>query len=125
MKKKRILIVDDEADLLEILQDLLEAEGFEVQTACTSDAFRLMVQNNLPDLIILDIMLGNENGAEVYSELTAGGLDSQIPGLFLTGLAGDRPSSLSGPGRCYAMLGKPFQIDELCREVHSLVNNAA
>ena len=120
--RQKILIVDDERDLLESLEELLLGEGFKVFLADSVGEFRREALRAKPDLIILDIMLGRDNGLEVYQELLTEGLDSKIPVLFLTGLLEDRPPSPARPGRTYALIGKPFDYEELVKEVRCLVN---
>ncbi len=120
--KQKILVVDDEKDILESLQELLSEEGFEVILAGTVGEFRKKALKSKPDLIILDIMLGQDNALDAYQELLTVGLDSKIPVLFLTGLLQDRPPSPARPGRSYALMGKPFHYEELMKEIRCLVS---
>ncbi len=114
-----ILVVDDDKKILKMLEFHLVSEGFDVVTAKNGDEFRLKALSEKPRLIILDIMLGTENGALIYNELLLSGLDRQIPVIFLTALAEDRPPSPAGPGHTYALYSKPFDSDKLVREIHS------
>ncbi|MEO7266231.1 MAG: response regulator transcription factor [Ferruginibacter sp.] len=66
---KKILIADDEPDILEILQFNLEAEGYEVNTARNGDEALEKAGNIIPDLIILDMMMPYKNGMEVCNIL--------------------------------------------------------
>ena len=63
--KKKILIADDEPDILEILKFNLEADGFVVETAKDGNSAIEKAKSFLPDLIILDIMMPGKNGIEV------------------------------------------------------------
>ena len=122
----KILLVDDEEQILELLKFELNSEGFEVFTACNEKEFRHHALSEKPDLIILDIMLGDKNGPLIYDELLAKGLiDRSIPVIFLSALAEDRPPVPAMPGRTYALHGKPFESEELIREIRSLINKAA
>ncbi len=58
----KILVVDDDKEFLEILQESLPTHGFEVSLAQNGEEFRQQVFTSKPDLIILDIMLGESNG---------------------------------------------------------------
>jgi two-component system alkaline phosphatase synthesis response regulator PhoP len=67
--KRRILIVDDDEDILQLLQYNLEKEGYEVRILSRSDKTVATAKNFLPDLIILDIMMPNQNGIELCRKL--------------------------------------------------------
>jgi DNA-binding response OmpR family regulator len=122
---KRILLVDDEKDILELLKEWLVLEGFEVHIAQNGREFREQVHAQKPDLIILDIMIGRENGIELYNDLLSEGFDQKTPVIFLTGLAHDRPESPGGFGRTYALRTKPFNPHELVKDIRCMVNQAA
>ena len=67
--KKRVLVVDDEPDIRELVQHHLEIEGFEVLSAPDGEKGLFLIQNELPDLIILDLMLPGIDGLEVCRKL--------------------------------------------------------
>lgn len=69
--KQKILVVDDEEDILEILKYNLEKEGFEVKTASDGNAGIEMAEKFDPHLIILDIMMPGMDGIEVCQKLRA------------------------------------------------------
>ncbi len=71
MKQAKILIVDDEPDIIEFLQYNLEKEGFEVFSANNGEAGLQLARKNKPDLIILDIMMPIMDGVEVCRQLRA------------------------------------------------------
>ncbi|NNU34298.1 response regulator [Mucilaginibacter sp. S1162] len=62
---QRILAVDDDKDILEVLQLILEDSGYEVETLADGNLLFDRIQKQQPDLIILDIMLGNMDGREL------------------------------------------------------------
>ena len=68
-EKRRILIVDDDEDILQLLQYNLEKEGYEVRILSESDRTVSIAKNFLPDLIILDIMMPVQNGIELCRKL--------------------------------------------------------
>jgi len=81
--KKKILLVDDEKDIIEMLQYNLEQEGFEVITAY--DGLEALNKvNERPDLIVLDIMMPKLDGFEVFKKIRTKKEFDQIPILFLT-----------------------------------------
>ena len=119
--KPKILVVDDEWSMQELLSLILVMAGFDVVLAGNEEEFRRETRAHQPDVIILDIILGNQNGVQVYEELLKEGLDPDIPVVFLSALAQDRPPTPPQPGRRYALIGKPFDSDVLVRELRSLV----
>lgn len=120
--KTRILVVDDEEEICEILKEVLRAEGFEVLTAHSAVEFQIQALVKNPQLIILDINLGSALGPEIYNSLLAKGLSAEIPVIFLSALV---PEELSSPGRLipgqkYIMHAKPFHLDRLVTDVQRL-----
>ena len=69
MEQKKILIADDEPDILEILQFNLQQEGYEVITAPSGDEAIQKARKHQPDLIILDVMMPGKTGIEVCNQL--------------------------------------------------------
>ena len=84
MAKHRILIVDDEADILELLQFNLEKEGYQVLTAATGESAVRTAQAKLPELVILDLMLPGIDGMEVCRILKRDARTANIPIIMLT-----------------------------------------
>lgn len=119
---ERILIVDDEPDILELLKDTFACSRFEVVTACNAEEFREQIQQRRFDAIILDIVLGDHDGTILYNRFVdEEGLDPRIPVIFLSALAGDKPSHLPQRGRVYLLIGKPFEPDKLVQQVEKLL----
>lgn len=85
---KRILIVDDEQDILDLLRFNLENEGYETATA-TDGLQALEAAKSRPDLIILDVMLPGKDGWEVMRELRQSPITQKIPVIFLTAKSGE------------------------------------
>lgn len=84
----RILVVDDEQDLCEILQYNLETEGYEVHTANSAEeALRLPLENY--DLILLDVMMGQMSGFQMALKMKEYPVTSQVPIIFITALEGE------------------------------------
>lgn len=86
MKKKKILIVEDEASLREALKDFLQAEGFDVVTAGDGKTAVKLAKSEKPDLISLDIILPKQDGFEVLMELRANEKTSKLPVILLTNM---------------------------------------
>src|SRR5689334_8079234 len=84
---KKILIADDEPDILEIIQFNLQAEGYKVITAKNGDEAIEQAKKNQPDLIILDIMMPGKNGIEVCNILRLQPSFKDTLIVFLTALS--------------------------------------
>ncbi len=119
MKKNKILIVDDDPDIREVLSVLLGGEGYDVLEAEDGEkALEHIKKDRLIDLIILDIMMPNMTGVEVCSKLRG---VTQAPVLFLTAKSKeeDKVEAYTSGGDDY--LVKPFSKMELIMKVKSLL----
>ena len=115
-----ILIVDDTPANLELLTEILKAEGYKVRPV-TGGALALQAAKSLPpDLILLDILMPDMNGHEVCRRLKDDDVLRDIPVIFLSALADmeDKVRGLRGGGNDY--ITKPFQAEEVLAriEVH-------
>lgn len=124
-EKKRILVVDDEADIRNFLRMALTEAGFEVVTA--SDGLEAMekVKEQRPDLISLDLVMPKRSGARFYREMTKSKEYSCIPVIIVTGHARDdlgksdlKELTMSGPG---IYLEKPVRPDNYVAAVKKLL----
>ncbi len=84
--EKKILIVEDESTLNKAIADFLIAEKFEVLSALDGEVGLEMAKNELPDLILLDIILPKKDGYEVLDELKKDDKTKNIPVILLTNL---------------------------------------
>lgn len=84
MTKKKILVVDDEEDILELVRYNLSREGYDVVCASTGEEGLKAAKKVLPDLIVLDLMLPGIDGLEVARLLKADGVMKNIPVIMLT-----------------------------------------
>ncbi|GAA3435012.1 response regulator transcription factor [Kutzneria kofuensis] len=118
-KRSRLLVVEDEPSIRELLAASLRFAGFEVDTASTgTDALR-NVERERPDLILLDVMLPDRDGFEVVRRLRSGGLG--VPVLFLTARDGaeDKITGLTIGGDDYVT--KPFSLEEVIARVNAVL----
>ena len=82
----KILIVDDDAKELELYQDILSSEGFDVLTAGSGeDGLKLAIEN-IPDLILLDVMMPEKDGGKVAQDLLENNKTKNIPVIYLTSI---------------------------------------
>ena len=122
---KRILIVEDEADLVGVLQYNLKKEGFAVQSAGSgAEALRLIEQDPPPELVLLDLMLPDISGVDVCRQLRGEERTRRVPVLMLTarGEEADRVRGFEGGADDYVT--KPFSGRELMLRVKALLRRA-
>jgi two-component system, OmpR family, alkaline phosphatase synthesis response regulator PhoP len=117
---KKILIADDEPDILEIIQYNLEAEGYEVITAKNGIEAIEKAKKSLPDLVILDIMMPGKTGMEVCNILRMQPAFKDTLIIFLTALS-DESTEIKGlESGADDYLTKPISPKVLISKVHAL-----
>lgn len=115
-KMQRILAVDDDRDILEILQLILEDKGYEVETLADGGHLFEKISQYKPDLIILDIMLGNLDGRKLCHELKSHAETRDIPVILLSA-SHTVYGNLHKNGNPDDFIAKPFDIDVLLNSV--------
>ena len=118
----RILIIEDEINILRGLADNLRFEGYEVLTASDGESGYQLLVNNRPDLVILDLMLPKVNGAEVCRRARASGIATPILMLTARSQESDRVAGLDLGADDYVT--KPFSLPELLAHVRALLRRA-
>ncbi len=123
-RAKRILIVDDEPDVADLVSYHLKAKGYEIETINNPNMAVGAARSFLPDLIILDIMMPDLNGIQLCRILRADPKLRQVPIFFLTARAeeGDRIAGFETG--CDDYICKPFSIKELILRVQSSLRRA-
>jgi len=119
--RETILVVDDEADVLDLVRYHLNRAGFDVDVASSGTAALLAARQRRPDAIVLDIMLPQMSGTEVFRKLKLEIDTAQIPVLMLTakGLLSERIAGLELGVDDY--ITKPFSPRELVLRVQNLL----
>jgi two-component system phosphate regulon response regulator PhoB len=122
--KPRILIVEDESALVEILRYNLEKEGFDVSTATDGEEALTAIEEQRPDLVILDWMLPLVSGLEICRQLRRKGDTRDLPIIMLTarGEEADRVRGLEVGADDY--VAKPFSPSELIARVRAVLRRA-
>jgi phosphate regulon transcriptional regulator PhoB len=118
---KKILIVEDELDVLKLLKYTLEKEGFKVTSATDGSLAMAEVRRELPDLILLDLMLPGLNGLEVCRQLRSNESLAHIPILIVSAKSeeADRIVGLEIGADDY--VSKPFSMREVIARVRALL----
>ena len=116
MAKGKILVVDDEQDVVKALKIRLKANGYNVIIASDSVQAFTMANKEKPDLIILDIMIPGGGGFVVAERLKQSTATHHIPIIFLTGISGGEERAYKVGASGYVM--KPYHPDELLETIH-------
>lgn len=117
MQRGRLLLVDDDPDILELVKDVLEGEGYLVVPAATAGeaikaADAAAAQYDVPFVgFILDMRLPDASGADLLKELRSRSWGEKVPALLTTAAVETRPSGIT------AVLVKPFDLDDLTAAV--------
>jgi DNA-binding response OmpR family regulator len=120
-KKKSILIVDDEIDLVSLIKDTLEEKGFNVLTAANGkEAFDVIYRESIPDLILLDMNMPVMNGwnfaHKFYDEF-----GRACPIVIMTAEEDSQTRALEIGADTY--LGKPLEFDSIAKVVESMIDS--
>src|SRR5713101_6095368 len=121
MTKQRILIIEDERALTDVLTYNLQREGYETVIAHDGQEGLRKAQTLLPDLVILDLMLPILNGLEVCRELRAGERTRHIPILMLTAKAEETDQVVGFSLGADDYVTKPFSVKVLMERIKALL----
>lgn len=118
----RVLVVDDEQMLADLLASALRYEGWEVTTAASGITAVRAAEDTQPDVVVLDIMLPDFDGLEVMRRIRA--RDPHVPVLFLTArdAVEDRVAGLTAGGDDYVT--KPFSLEEVVARLRALLRRS-
>jgi DNA-binding response OmpR family regulator len=122
MDKKRILVVDDEPNLIRSLSFILTKHGYEVTSANNGEEALQRIRESWPDLIFLDIMMPRKNGFEVCEEIRKmqGSESIHIVMLSAKGASFNQETAMSSGAVEY--ISKPFSPQEIVTRVKQLLS---
>ena len=115
--RPKILVADDDAQLLGLLARRVRSMGFEVLEAIDGDAAWDTVLDDAPDLVVLDVMMPGLSGWEVCRRIRENHATADLPVIMLTGI-GERLNEMTSP--LYGAddyIDKPFEFDELEKKI--------
>jgi DNA-binding response OmpR family regulator len=107
---KKIFLVEDDYSLRELIGFLLIEKDYEVKAFPTATSFKNTINQELPDLILMDIMLPDGNGVDLCRNIKNVKATKNIPVLLMSAHA--NPSIVNGSG-ANSFLAKPFDVEEL------------
>lgn len=119
---KRLLMVDDEPEILRLVESRLKANGYEVLTALDGLTALEIAKKEKPDLIILDLMLPKMDGYKVCGLLKKDSRYSKIPIILFTARAQEEDKKLGEEVRADAYIVKPFEPIALLETIQKLLD---
>lgn len=122
MKQPKILIIDDEVDLVETIRFPLELEGYQVLVAYQGEEGLQLARKENPDLIILDLMLPKIDGYKVCRFLKFDEKYKHIPIIMLTARSQEKDRLLGKETGADEYITKPFDLDDLFNKIKKYIS---
>ncbi|MBG6234262.1 two-component system alkaline phosphatase synthesis response regulator PhoP [Pedobacter sp. CAN_A7] len=116
----KVLLIDDDLDLLEVLSSALAYFGFEVKTSNHTDDILSMVTVYQPDLVIIDYIMEGINGGEMCSAIKKKESTKNIPVIILS--AYDKVIKSLGNYGCDLFISKPFDMQDLVKKIKQVIS---
>ena len=118
---KNILLVEDEADLINIMAKVLEEEGYKVEKTLSAEDAMRFCEDHTPDLIISDVQMGEMDGFVLLEKIHKIAKLKKIPFVFLTGLGETSGRRRARELEATAYITKPFELDDVLRIVRQIL----
>jgi two-component system KDP operon response regulator KdpE len=122
MHKRLILVVDDEPAIVRLVRAKLQADGYAVLTAARGEEALALLEDQRPDLIVLDLMMPGIDGFETLRRIRA---ESQVPVIMLTARSGDADKLRGLEAGADDYVVKPFNPDELAARIAAVLRRTA
>lgn len=114
-KAKKILVVDDDPDILEFLQVILEEEGYQVVTSEKGEYLEQLHNGGLPDFILLDVLLSGKDGREIVKYLKQQTETKCIPVMMFSAHPSAEQTAIEAGADDF--IAKPFDINNLLTKI--------
>mgnify|MGYP001816528483 FL=1 len=121
MQDKRVLLIEDEPNIIEAIRFILSRAGWRVDTHSDGKTALEAVQTRSPDLVILDVMLPNRSGYDVLNDIRADDAIREVPVLMLTARGQKKDRELAEKLGANKFMTKPFSNGEMLDTVRELV----
>lgn len=118
MDKIKILVVDDSETNLVLLEAVLQNSGYEVNTANNSNQAIYYLENNIPELILLDLLMPNVNGFDFIKILQKNKKWKDIPVIIVTAYANQENIEMANQLGVVDMIEKPIDINEFLERIN-------
>ena len=123
--KPRILVVDDELDLVSVLRMGLEIQGFEVIEAMDGEEGLRRARQDRPDLMVLDLMLPKMDGYKVCRALKFDDRFQNLPIIILSARSGDQDRKLALDMGADLFMTKPYEMSELVAKIRQKLGRSS
>lgn len=117
--KKRIHVLEDDQDIRYIIEFLLKDEGYELQLSSTFAELKSKLNESLPDLFIIDVMLPDGNGIEICEDLKTDIFTKHIPVIVMSANPDSKEQSVTAGADTY--ISKPFDLDYVVKRIERLL----
>jgi DNA-binding response OmpR family regulator len=112
---ERILVLDDEQSVLDVLRDALTSMNYDAETVIDARAFFNSLQARKPDLVLIDYILADNNGGTICHQIKTNPETRGIPVILMSGY--EDANDLSGLVGCDDFIKKPFSMEELAGKI--------
>jgi DNA-binding response OmpR family regulator len=120
---KKILIIDDDTDVLDIMEEIFNYEGFAVLTSPVADDYESIIRRNDIDLVIIDYLLQGVNGGEICNQIKCSSEFGHLPVIIYS--AYPKVSQMPGRYSYDAFIAKPFDLTDIVAQVTRLLYRPA
>lgn len=121
MAKKKILIADDEQEIIDLLTCAFEGEGFQIASISHGGGLPLLINKELPDLIILDVLMPGLDGYSLQLQLSQEEKTRNIPVVIITALPAAKTLFDKFP-QVKMFINKPFDPNDMVKKVKEILN---
>ncbi len=118
----KILVVDDDLSNAEVIQMVLESEGFQVERICHSDQIDPSITSFCPDLVLMDILLDADDGRNICNNLKSDRSTRHIPVMLITAMLESQVDNITCDAD--AIMFKPFEYTVLVNKVRKVLHSA-
>lgn len=120
--KNKILILDDDEDILDILSYLLKEDGYDIRGSSHGDNIWYAIKEFKPDLILMDLMLADLDGRSICSAIKENPATQDTKVIMISARSDLRPK-LGEPGSPDDFIAKPFDIDNVLKRIKKQLTN--
>lgn len=124
MNKKKILIVDDDKIILELLQDSFEMMGYSVETVENANNLQTSLKNSIPDLILMDVSMPEKDGISLCRDIRFSSLTKDIPIIMITAYNDEKTYHDAMLFGAADFITKPFDIKEVQNKIEKCILKA-
>lgn len=115
---KRVLILDNDGDILDIMQEALSYEGFDVTCIDEANDILQLIAHHKPDVFMIDYLLNGTNGSEICQNIKENPQTHNLPVILISAY----PRKMMLPDACDDFIAKPFDLDDMVARIKKLTD---